>query len=204
MNLLWVDGINVHFVAPCVELVCGSVGYAVFYTGFGVFMGAVEWSLIGLFVYLLVKRFNQKNVLEFFGSWLFSVVMAIAFALIHTWLSRWVELEVWIFRRDMVDVPFVLFIGVPAGAVLGITMVDKFILKSKRISILSLVLAVVFSEAAVIVNFYVLYQIGIRAIAMAWIPFVNSFFSVLGYNIGKTKKQESDSADSNLAIQPPD
>ena len=122
----------------------------------------------------------KKLLLEFIIGCILSVASAICFGLVYTMLYMMLEAEVF-FGGDKAGPFFILFLGVPIGALLGISLVDKLLFKSQGYNIFGLVLGFILSQFGVVLGIFLLDSIGNTA--LFFIPLIIGLLSLVGYNV---------------------
>jgi hypothetical protein len=123
---------------------------------------------------------SKKIILEFIVGCVLSLVSAICFGMLYFLPSEVVGIEIF-FGGDKAGPFFVLFLGVPIGAFVGISLVDKLMFKSRGYNILGLTLGFILCQLGILFGVFLMDLIG--GTAVVFIPFIAVFLSLVGYNI---------------------
>jgi len=76
---------------------------------------------------------------------------------------------------------YMLFLGVPIGFLVGISLVDRLLSKRWKINILGLALGFILSQFGIVLGIFLIDLIGETAFFL--IPLEAGFLSLVGYNI---------------------
>lgn len=121
----------------------------------------------------------RKIILEFLIGCLLSGTCFVCFCILNI-LFESLDIEMF-FGGDQASLFCGLFLGVPIGALVGISLVDKLIFKSQGSHMIGILVGFILGEFGVVLGIWLLDQIGVRAIFL--IPFMVTCLSLIGYNI---------------------
>jgi len=120
-----------------------------------------------------------KIILEFLIGCFLSIVGFVCFFVLFFLFEYYLDVEIF-FGGDKANVFCGLFLGIPIGVLVGISLVDKLVFPSQGYNIYGIVAALILSQLGVILGIWLLDTIGGKAIFL--IPFIVTCFSIIGYN----------------------
>lgn len=139
-----------------------------------------------------MKRIIPRIILQFIAGIVFAFGVGICVWALSYSLTDILELDSFILNLDN-TIYSILFLGLPIGGLLGISMVDKLIFKSQGYNKLGIVIGFSLSTFGTVLVGWILPIFDIRF--FDWIlpvvhinidilvfPFVVAFFAVIGYN----------------------
>jgi len=122
----------------------------------------------------------RRIIMEFIVGCAFSPVGFICFGAVHDMLYAKFGIESF-FGGDKAGGFCGLFLGVPIGALVGISMIDKLVFKSHGYNIVGLVVGFIVSQFGIVLGLFLIDKAGNKTIPLSLC--ITILLSLIGYHI---------------------